>query len=89
MSTQTQPASEGDVLSFLEKLAKFHETLPPSEQAILDDMTAAILGGAQGDTQGYTFTLSPLGTAFQSPQFEAKYYYYYRQVADRQAAFGG
>ena len=77
-----QPTSHGDMIAFLDKLAKFHETLPPGEKAILDQMTAAALNAPQGDVQGFGSNLPTLGGAFGNQQLLAKPYYkpYYNSV---------
>ena len=74
MSTQSKPHSKDELIAFLEKLAKFHETLSPSEKAILDQMTAAALSASPGDVQAFAY-LPTLGEAFRSPQLVAHPYY--------------
>lgn len=55
---QTGPASEADMVSFMEKLADFHETLTPGEQAILGQLTATALTGGD-EVQGFLYSPVP------------------------------
>jgi len=84
MSTQGQTASQVELVTFLEKLAQFHATLSPREQAILDEMTAASMAASTPEVQGYLNnpqTFPNIGTTFQSLNTPAsQYYYYYRGV---------
>jgi hypothetical protein len=58
VSMQTGPPSEADMVSFMEKLADFHETLTPGEQAILDQVTATALTGGD-DVEGFLYSPVP------------------------------
>jgi hypothetical protein len=81
MSTQSQPASQEELVPFLEKLAQFHATLSPREQSILDEMTAMALVPPSSEVQGYTLTAVPsLGPSILGATPSSKYYYYYRGV---------
>jgi hypothetical protein len=86
MSTPAQPAQANEVAAFLEKLAQFHETLNPTEQALLDDMTTAALRASQADVQGYSLNFATIGPMLSNQSltlapYNQKPYYYYAQVS--------
>jgi hypothetical protein len=81
-ATPLKPIDQGDLVAFLVKLADFHATLSPSEQTILDDMTAKAMSpaAAESEVQGYALEfqgtpLTALGQAFASPDLAARSYY--------------
>ncbi|HLZ68944.1 MAG TPA: hypothetical protein VKV26_03440 [Dehalococcoidia bacterium] len=83
MTTQIQPASEGELVTFLEKLAQFHGTLSPREQALLDEMTATALIApqlSQEEVQGYTSGPTYYQTFLTLNQPGSAYYSYYSAV---------
>lgn len=81
----TQPASQDQLVGFLDKLAKFRETLDPSEQTILDEVTATALNASEGEVQGFSLRgPNALGGAFNNEALLSRPYYrpYYRAVLD-------
>lgn len=80
MSMQTGPASQDELISFMERLADFHETLTPPQQAILDEMTATALGG--DDVRGFAFSPVPsLNNLFANPHMLPSTRPFYARVA--------
>jgi len=81
MSTHAEPASQEQLIAFMEKLADFHESLSPTEQEIMDQLTASGLGS--DEVQGYAVG-SPLPTLqnlYKSPQLLPTVRPYYREVS--------
>jgi hypothetical protein len=79
MTQQVQPASADELGTFLEKLAQFHATLSPREQAILDEMTAMSLITPSAEVQGYT-NVPTIGPLVLNAPVSSQYYYYYSGV---------
>ena len=70
MSQEPQFPSESERKSFLAKLGQFRESLPQSEQRMLDAMaTVAFTPQEQGDVQGYGWVPAPYGAVYVGPQF--------------------
>ena len=63
--------NESERKAFLEKLGQFRNTLPQTEQRMLDAMATAAFQpqGAQGDVQGYGWVPTPGGPVYVGPQF--------------------
>ena len=79
MSTQADPVSESELIQFMEKLAEFHESLSPKEQAMMDEMTAASMAD---EVSGFGFTnLSQLQGQFQGGGSALPTRQYYANVA--------
>ena len=75
--TQQQMPSESERKAFIEKLGKFRESLPPSEQRMLDAMAIAAFQPQDqgGDVQGYWYygyVQQPV--AVQTPVFYRDFY---------------
>ena len=51
--SDAQMPSESERKAFIEKLGQFRNTLPQSEQRMLDAMAMAAFHGEEGDVQGY------------------------------------
>ena len=84
MTAINEPASEAELVTFLEKLAQFHTTLSPREQLLLDDLTAAALMPPAGEVEGYT--VPPLLQTLQTVNLPTSTYYgYYKAVLSLQA----
>jgi hypothetical protein len=84
MSTQSQSASESELIAYLEKLAQFHDTLSPREKEIMNEMTIAALNTQDVSGFGSVPTMQNLFVSSQGPAAAgqlARPYYYYRAVA--------
>lgn len=78
-----QSATDADALEFLDKLAQFHATLNPTQQAMLDEMTAAALQAPE--VEGFIIVQKSNSLLRQSllgqlGNTSAKYYDYYASV---------
>jgi hypothetical protein len=86
----TQPASQEELVSFLDKLAQFRDSLEPADQAILDEMTASALSADQQEVQGFA-NIGTISGAFGNQQLLARPYYrpYYNAVGNLTTLPGG
>ena len=77
---QAQSHTEEELIAFMEKLADFHETLDPKEQALMDHLTASALSGGN-DVEGFLQAGPNLQTLYTTPSLQPAARPYYRQVA--------
>jgi hypothetical protein len=63
--------NESERKAFLEKLGQFRNTLPQSEQRMLDAMATAAFQpqNPEGDVQGYGWVPGPYGPLYVGPTF--------------------
>jgi hypothetical protein len=59
MTETPTPATEAEIRDFMEKLTRFRSSLPPRQQVLLEELTAAALGPAMAaaedaEVAGYT-----------------------------------
>jgi hypothetical protein len=63
MAESTQPEQSAVAASFSERVNAFHQSLPPAERALLEQVFALAESASaqQGDTQGFGGIGSPFG----------------------------